>query len=74
MILQPLFRIRSLYVSHVLYTAYLESKGICYPIVWLLVKWALRGVYELTEASVCIDTGSSMQVNQRTTMDAERLK
>lgn len=50
MILQPLFRIRSLYVSHVLYTAYLESKGICYPIVWLLVKWALRGVYELTKA------------------------
>lgn len=50
MILQPLFLIRSLYVSHVLYTAYLWSKDICYPIVWLLVKWALRGVYELTKA------------------------
>ena len=49
MILQPLFRIRFLYAMHVLYTTYLGSKGICCPIVWLLVKWSLRGVYELTK-------------------------
>lgn len=41
MILQPLFRIRFLYALYVLYTAYLRSKGICCPIVWLLVKVAL---------------------------------
>lgn len=83
-----LFRVRSCRLQ-VLEGAYSDTKHSSHRFSCNLVKMAIRGVYGFTVASVCFDTGNSMQmIKEQTdrcricayrievsrTMDAERLK